>query len=65
VTLIQFVGPRFVSLCLGSQYDTAKRASGSQQESPPAVGWSGSDLDAFNRTKNALAAKLREHADGG
>ena len=65
VTLIQFVGPRFVSLCLGNQYDTAKPASGRQQESSPAVGWSGADLDAFNRTKNALAAKLREHADGG
>ena len=39
VTLPQFLGPKFVALCLGGQYDAPKAKKGGEPERPAATGW--------------------------
>lgn len=59
VPLTQFLGPRFVPLCLGGQYDAAKAKGGGQ--APPAVkGWSDEDAERFEATKRKMVEQLKE-----
>ena len=61
VTLVQFVGPRFVDLCLGGQYDAAKaKRGGREPEKAPAAAWSGDDAERFEATKRKLVQSLKE-----
>jgi len=61
VTLVQFVGPRFVDLCLGGQYDAAKaKRGGREPEKAPAAAWSGDDAERFEATKRKLVESLKE-----
>ena len=64
VTLVQFVGPRFVDLCLGGQYDAAKAKKGGREpeKAPPAV-WTGTDAERFEATKRKLVESLKSQAD--
>jgi hypothetical protein len=59
VTLPQFVGPRFVDLCLGGQYDAAKAKRGGREpeKAPPAV-WTGDDAQRFEATKRKVLESL-------
>ena len=59
VTLVQFVGPRFVDLCLGGQYDAPKAKKGSREpeKAPPAV-WTGADAERFEATKRKVLESL-------
>jgi hypothetical protein len=60
VTLVQFVGPRFVDLCLGGQYDAAKaKRGGREPEKAPAAAWSGDDAERFEATKRKLVESLK------
>jgi hypothetical protein len=61
VTLPQFVGPKFVPLCLGGQYDAAKAKKGGREpdKAPPAA-WSGTDAERFEATKRKLLESLKE-----
>lgn len=62
VTLPQFVAPGFVDKILGGQFDNPRdqRTPRGPEDRPPAQGFTGPELEAFNRTKAALAGKLRE-----
>jgi len=61
VTLPQFVGPKFVPLCLGGQYDAAKaKRGGREPEKAPAAAWSGDDAERFEATKRKLVESLKE-----
>lgn len=64
VTLVQFVGPRFVDLCIGGQYDAAKAKKGGREpeKAPPAV-WTGEDAERFEATKRKLVESLKSQAD--
>ena len=59
VTLVQFLGPRFVDLCLGGQYDAAKAKKGGREpdKAPPAA-WSGTDAERFEATKRKVLESL-------
>ena len=59
VTLPQFVGPKFVPLCLGGQYDAAKAKRGGREpeKAPPAV-WTGDDAQRFEATKRKVLESL-------
>jgi hypothetical protein len=59
VTLPQFLGPRFVPLCLGGQYDAAKAKRGGREpgKAPPAV-WTGDDAQRFEATKRKVLESL-------
>jgi hypothetical protein len=59
VTLPQFLGPRFVPLCLGGQYDAAKAKKGGREpeKAPPAV-WTGDDAQRFEATKRKVLESL-------
>jgi len=61
VTLPQFVGPKFVPLCLGGQYDAAKAKRGGREpeKAPPAV-WTGDDAQRFEATKRKVLESLKE-----
>ena len=61
MTLVQFVGPRFVDLCLGGQYDAAKAKKGGREpdKAPPAA-WSGTDAERFEATKRKVLESLKE-----
>ena len=61
VTLPQFVGPKFVPLCLGGQYDApkAKRGGREPEKAPPAV-WTGDDAQRFEATKRKVLESLKE-----
>jgi len=63
VTLPQFVGPRFVPLCLGGQYDAAKAKRGGreQEKAPPAV-WTGDDAARFEATKLKVLESLTKES---
>jgi hypothetical protein len=51
VTLAQFLGPRFVDLCLGGQYDAPKAKKGGEPAPERSVrAWSGADADRFKAT---------------
>jgi hypothetical protein len=64
VTLVQFLGPRFVDLCLGGQYDTPKAAKGGREPDKPApTAWSGDDAERFEATRRKLLESLTR--DGG
>ena len=65
VTLPQLVAPGFVDKVLGGQFDNAReqRPAGGYrglEDRPPAQGFTGADAEAFERTKRALAAKIRQ-----
>jgi hypothetical protein len=59
VPLTQFLGPRFVPLCLGGQYDAAKAKKGGREpeKAPPAV-WTGEDAQRFEATKRKVLESL-------
>jgi hypothetical protein len=59
VPLTQFLGPRFVPLCLGGQYDAAKAKRGGREpeKAPPAV-WTGDDAQRFEATKRKVLESL-------
>jgi len=62
LTLIQFVKPKTVGLINGGQYDEAKAAPpsrGRPDDRPPPQAFAGADAEAFERTKRAMAEKLR------
>jgi len=63
VTLPQFVGPKFVTLCLGGQYDAAKAKRGGREpeKAPPAV-WTGDDAQRFEATKRKLLESLTKES---
>jgi len=63
VTLVQFVGPRFVDLCLGGQYDAAKAKKGGREpeKAPPAV-WTGDDAQRFEATKRKVLESLTKES---
>jgi hypothetical protein len=61
VTLPQFVGPRFVPLCLGGQYDAAKaKRGGREPEARTVTPWTGDDAERFEATKRKLLESLKE-----
>jgi len=61
VTLVQFVGPRFVDLCLGGQYDAAKaKRAGREPEARTVTPWTGDDAERFEATKRKLLESLKE-----
>jgi hypothetical protein len=61
VPMSQFLGPRFVPLCLGGQYDAAKAKKGGREpEKAPAAAWSGDDAQRFEATKRKLVESLKE-----
>lgn len=59
VPLTQFLGPRFVALCLGGQYDAPKAKNGGREpeKAPPAV-WTGADAERFEATKRKVLESL-------
>ena len=69
VTLVQFVGPRFVDLCLGGQYDAAKAKNGggghAGQPERSVTGWSGDDEARFEATKRKALEDLARAAATG
>ena len=63
VTLVQFVGPRFVDLCLGGQYDAAKaKRGGREPEARTVTPWTGDDAERFEATKRKLLESLTKEA---
>ena len=61
VPLTQFVGPRFVDLCLGGQYDAAKaKRGGREPEARTVTPWTGDDAERFEATKRKLLESLKE-----
>jgi len=61
VTLPQFVGPKFVPLCLGGQYDAAKaKRGGREPEARTVTPWTGDDAERFEATKRKLLESLKE-----
>ena len=61
VTLPQFVGPKFVPLCLGGQYDAAKAKKGGREpEARTVTPWTGEDAERFEATKRKLLESLKE-----
>lgn len=64
VTLPQFVGPKFVPLCLGGQYDAAKaKRGGRESETRTVTPWTGDDAERFEATKRKLLESLTKQAD--
>jgi len=61
VTLPQFVGPKFVGLCLGGQYDSPKapKGGGRPEDRPAVKAWTGKDAERFHATIKTVA-KLDE-----
>jgi hypothetical protein len=63
VTLVQFVGPRFVDLCLGGQYDAAKaKRGGREPEARTVTPWTGDDAERFEATKRKLLESLTKES---
>jgi hypothetical protein len=61
VTLPQFVGPKFVPLCLGGQYDAAKaKRGGREQEARTVTPWSGEDMERVEATRRKVLEALKE-----
>jgi hypothetical protein len=61
VTLPQFVGPRFVPLCLGGQYDAAKaKRGGREPEARTVTPWSGEDMERVEATRRKVLEALKE-----
>jgi hypothetical protein len=65
VTLTQLVAPGFVDKILGGQFDNDRDPAPSRggprrpDERPPPQAFAGADAEAFERTKRAMAEKLR------
>jgi hypothetical protein len=67
VTLPQFVAAGFVDKILGGQFDNAREQSRGParfDDRPPPQEWTGDDAAAFERTKRAMAEKLRAMESG-
>ena len=63
VTLPQFVGPKFVPLCLGGQYDAAKaKRGGREPEARTVTPWTGDDAERFEATKRKVLESLTKEA---
>jgi hypothetical protein len=61
VTLPQFVGPKFVPLCLGGQYDAAKaKRGGREPEARTVTPWSGEDMERVEATRRKVLEALKE-----
>ena len=61
VTLPQFVGPRFVDLCIGGQYDAAKAKRGDREpEARTVTPWSGEDMERVEATRRKVLESLKE-----
>ena len=61
VTLPQFVGPKFVPLCLGGQYDAAKaKRGGREPEARTVTPWSGEDMERVEATRRKVLQQLKE-----
>ena len=61
VTLVQFLGPRFVDLCLGGQYDAAKAKKGGREpEARTVTPWSGEDMERVEATRRKVLEALKE-----
>jgi hypothetical protein len=61
VTLPQFVGPKFVPLCLGGQYDAAKaKRGGREPEARTVTPWSGEDMERVELTRQKVLQALKE-----
>lgn len=61
VPLSQFVGPRFVDLCLGGQYDTKQAPKGTREpDKAPAVAWTGDDAERFEATRRKVLQSLTD-----
>jgi hypothetical protein len=65
VTLVQFLGPKFVDLCLGGQYDSPKQATGGQRpdDRPTVKGWQGEDQARFEATRQKAMKQLEHEAN--
>jgi hypothetical protein len=67
VSLGQFCGPDFVTLCNGGEYDElneTKKGRDFGEAPPPPKAFTGSAAEAFERTRRALAAKATTTAKG-
>jgi hypothetical protein len=67
VSLGQFCGPDFVTLCNGGEYDElneTKKGRDFAEAPPPPKAFTGSAAEAFERTRRALAAKVTTTAKG-
>ena len=62
VTLPQFLGPKFVGLCLGGQYDAPKAPRPGEPEARAPAGWTGDDAARFEATKRKMIAQLQAEA---
>jgi hypothetical protein len=61
VPLTQFLGPRFVPLCLGGQYDAAKAKKGGREpEARTVTPWSGEDMERVEATRRKVLEALKE-----
>jgi hypothetical protein len=61
VPLTQFLGPRFVPLCLGGQYDAAKaKRGGREPEARTVTPWSGEDMERVELTRRKVLEALKE-----
>ena len=61
VTLVQFLGARFVDLCLGGQYDAAKaKRGGREPEARTVTPWSGEDMERVELTRRKVLEALKE-----
>jgi hypothetical protein len=61
VTLPQFIGPKFVPLCLGGQYDAAKaKRGGREPEARTVTPWSGEDMERVEATRRKVLEALKE-----
>ena len=60
VPLTQFLGPRFVALCLGGQYDAPKAKKGGDRpdDRPTVKGWQGEDQARFEATRRKVLESL-------
>jgi hypothetical protein len=65
VTLPQFVGPKFVGLCLGGQYDSPKapKGGGRPEDRPAVKGWQGDDQARFEATRAKAMKQLEEESN--
>jgi hypothetical protein len=65
VTLPQFLGPKFVGLCLGGQYDSPKapKGGGRPEDRPAVKGWQGEDEARFEATRAKAMKQLEQESN--
>jgi hypothetical protein len=65
VTLPQFLGPKFVALCLGGQYDAPKapKGGGRPEDRPAVKGWQGDDQARFEATRAKAMKQLEQESN--